>query len=302
MDTHEERFTTQIEEVEKNKKIAKVVELPDFSEISSIMNIVTGIIDIINDPKSTIKDLKELIELDPPLSAKVLKTANSAYYGFPKRISDIEQAVIWIGFDELKDLTLRQKVCEIFAKDECIEGYSRRLLWKHSIGVAMLAKMIYRKELVEKGANIYAAGLLHDIGIILEDQFLQEDFRFIISKITNEEKNLTEAEYEVLGYNHAEVGKALTEYWDLPDELVMSIGHHHNPPEDLQYFSRMALTLYVSDYLCQDAGIGYGDAPFPDKMVFNKCLMKLGLEDYAVKLILEELEEEILKTEYRRLF
>ncbi|MBA7652756.1 hypothetical protein ES703_60595 [subsurface metagenome] len=302
MDMKEERFTTHIEGAVKNRKIAKVVELTDDSKISSIKSIVTGVIDIINNPKSSVKELKELIELDPPLSARVLKTANSAYYGFPQRISDIEQAVIWIGLDELKELALRQKVCEIFAKDECIEGYSRRLLWKHSIGVAMLAKMIYQKELMEKGANIYAAGLLHDIGIIIEDQFLQEDFRFIISKIKNEEKNLTEAEYEVLGYNHAEVGKALTEYWDLSDELVMSIGHHHNPPEDLKYFSRMALTLYVSDYLCQKAGIGYGDETFPDKTIFNKCLMKLGLVDYTVKSILKELKEEIAKMESKRLF
>ena len=301
MDTNKENPIFDIEE-EKKKKIEKVVELVEDSEISTIKSIVQGVLDIINDPKSSAKDLKELIQLDPPLTANVLRTANSAYYGFPKQISDIEQAVIWIGIDELKELALRQKVCEIFAKDKSIKGYSRILLWKHSIAVAMLAKMIYRKEFGEKGSDIYAAGLLHDIGIIVEDQFLQEDFRLVLSKLTNEKINLTNAEYKVLGYNHTEVGMALTENWDLPDNLVMIIGYHHNPPESLQYSSRMALTLYVSDYLSQEIGIGYGDAPFPDKALFNKCLLNLGLDQYAIKFLIKELEWEISKIDDRGLF
>ncbi len=287
---------------ERNEKLDKIVELANESEVSSIKSIVRGIIDIINNPKSGAKDLTELIKIDPPLTAKVLKVANSAYYAFREKISDIKKAIIWIGFDALKELALNQKVCEIFEKDESIEGYSRVLLWKHSFAVALLSKMIYRKEFGERGENIYAAGLLHDIGIIVEDQFLQDDFKLILRKLTKEKMNLPKAEYDVFGYNHAEVGMKLTELWSFPLEIVMTIGHHHNPLEAPQKYSKMALTLYVSDYLCQKNSIGYRDTPFPDKAVFHDCIKELTLQPIAINLIVNEMKQEIEEIKNRELF
>ena len=83
---------------------------------------------------------------------------------------------------------MSQKVCEAFAGNTDIEGYSRNLLWKHSVAVALLGKMIYRREFGRKGDNIYVAGLLHDIGIIALDQFCQDDFRLILSRRKTEKK------------------------------------------------------------------------------------------------------------------
>ena len=123
---------------EKQKKLKHIVALVNESDISSIKNVVSGIIRIMNDPRSTAKDLKEIIQIDPPLTAKILRVANSAYYATRRRISELQQAIIWIGFDALKELAFSQKVCEIFDKDESIEGYSRTLLWKHGVAVAFL--------------------------------------------------------------------------------------------------------------------------------------------------------------------
>ena len=98
--------------------------------------------------------------------------------------------------DALKELALRQKVCEVFDGDSTIEGYSRNLLGKHSVAVALLGKMIYRREFGQKGENIYVAGLLHDIGIIALDQFCQDDFKPIIVKTKTKKKNQTKIEKE----------------------------------------------------------------------------------------------------------
>ena len=86
---------------------------------------------MINEPRSTVMELKEVIQLDPPLAGKVLRTANSAYYSrsFTRTFIDIEQAIIWMGTEIIKELALNQKVCEIFDKDEEIEEYSRKALW-----------------------------------------------------------------------------------------------------------------------------------------------------------------------------
>ena len=284
---------------EKYRKLMEVVELVNNSQLSSVKTIVSKIIKIIDDPESTIKDLKDIIELDPPLTARVLMRANSAYYGFPKKISDIEQAVIWIGFDALKELALRQKVCEIFMKDECINGYSRGALWKHSIAVALLAKMICRREFGQGGESAYVAGLLHDIGIIVEDQFFQDEFMDIIRKSKDEEKNLSNLEDEVFGYNHADIGKVLIEDWELPQELVTAIGHHNSPKVDKE-FSKITLTLFIAEYACQ--GIGYGDVPFRNKHLFNKSLKELDIKPHALKLIVEDMKSEIRKMEEQGLF
>jgi len=211
----------------KQKKLNHIVNLVNDSEISSIKSVVTGIVKIINDPRSSAKDLKDLIELDPPLSAKLLKVANSAYFSRGTKIVEIMQAVIWIGYDALRELALSQKVCEIFNNDEVVEGYSRTSLWKHSIAVAILAKMIYRRELGKRGEDIYAAGLLHDIGIIAEDQFLQSQFLSVLRKMNTEKTNQTDAETEMLGYDHTDVGRAIAENWNLPQVLAMSLGYHH---------------------------------------------------------------------------
>jgi putative nucleotidyltransferase with HDIG domain len=289
-------------EEERNEKINKILELVDQSEISSIQSVVSGVINVINDPRSSAKDLKDIIEIDPPLTAKVLKVANSAYYYHPRKISEIQYAIIWIGFDVLKEIALSQKVWEVFDQNESIGGYSRNLLWKHSVAVALLGKMICRREFGERGDNAYAAGLLHDIGIIVEHQFLEDDFRDILDKAELERKNLSRAEQEVLGYTHTDIGEVLTEHWSFPDELVVAIGNHHNPDKAPQDFSKFASTLYIADYLCQERGIGYGDAPIRDSALFRKCLRRLDVKGYALDLIVKDMEQEIAMMEDQGLF
>jgi len=287
---------------EKYAKLEDVVEMVNKSEISSVQNVVAGITKIINDPESSAKDLKDIIQIDPPLTGKLLKLANSVCYSPRTKVCEIQQAVIWVGFDALKELALSQKVCEVFAGNTLIEGYSRSLLWKHSVAVALLGKMIYRREFGEKGENIYVAGLMHDIGIIALDQFCQDDFRLILSKTKTDKKNQTQTEIEVLGFDHAEVGKAITRSWNLPQELVEVIGSHHNPENIAREFIRPSLTLHIADYVCQEKRLGYGDAPIRDRSLFRMCLKKLELSSYALDLIVEDVEQELLKMEKQGLF
>ena len=287
---------------EKSTKLEKLVQQVNKSEISSVQNIVSGVTKIINDPKSSAKDFKEIIQIDPPLTARLLKLANSVYYSPRTRISEIQQAIIWVGYDALKELALSQKVFEVFDGGSTIEGYSRTLLWKHSVTVALLGKMIYRKEFREKGENIYVAGLLHDIGIIVLDQFCEDEFRLILSKTKTEKTNHTKIEKKVLGFDHTEIGKAMTHNWNLPQELAEVIGCHHNPDNIAQEFARLGSTLYVADYVCQQKGLGYGDSPIRDKELFRRCLKRLDVTSYALDLIIEDVEQELFKMEEQGLF
>lgn len=281
----------------ENQQLANIVELVNNSYISSIERVITEIIRVINDPKSSAKDLKEIIEIDPPLAGKVLKRANSAYYSRRRRISEIQQAIILIGFDSVKELALSQKVYELFADDVTLYGYSRIALWKHSIAVALLAKMIYRREFGQRGDNAYAAGLLHTLGIIVEDQFLHDDFVQILKKREYEQRNLIELEMDVFGYNHADVGLGVLKSWDLPNELIAAVGYHYYPDRVNSQYRQITLALALADFICQENALGYVHTPVRDAEVFYSHLENLKMKKKALDYILSEVELELHKME-----
>jgi putative nucleotidyltransferase with HDIG domain len=271
------------------------------SDISTIKRIVTGVLSIINDPQSTVKELKELIEVDPPLTARVLKTANSAYYSSGRRIGEIEQAVIWIGYAELKEIVLRQKVCELFQRKERIGLYSRPDLWIHSVAVAIMAKMICRREFGERGENLYAAGILHDLGLIIEDQFLHEQFVEIVQYAGDKGISLLESEYRTLGFDHADIAGALAEEWNLPGDFVTSMGAHHDSFDAPESYARMDIILFIANLLAQRIGYGYGGLKVDAEKSYDRCMEALGLNGEALELIVNELKVEIDRMKDREL-
>jgi HD-like signal output (HDOD) protein len=286
----------------KNGEFQSLLRSVEHSDISSIKNVVSGIMRIIGDPQSTVKELKELIEIDPPLTARLLKIANSAFYSLQRKVSEIEQAIVLIGFDELKELALSQKVCELFAKGESVLGYSRPLLWRHSVAVALLSKMIYRKEFGLKGDNIYAAGLLHDLGIVIEDQFLNPRFAAILKAVFESGRNLADVEASTLGFHHAEVCGALLDQWSCPSEFVFSVVYHHSGFEHPQDYTSMVLTLYAANHVCQKEGIGFSDSPRLNDDAFRRCLNTLGIDETSVNVIVSDLKKEMLRIERRGFF
>jgi len=166
----------------------------------------------------------------------------------------------------------------------------------------VLGKMIYRREFGERGENVYAAGLLHDIGIIVEDQFGTDGFRQALRLSREERRPLLATEHEVLGFHHAQVGRAVTGLWGLPDELLASNGHHHRPDHAECQYGRLASTLFVADYLCQTKGFGYSRAPRDDRRCFSECLRRLDLKPMALELLLRETRLELKRMESRGVF
>ena len=120
----------------RTEKLMEIVDLVNNSGISSIKEVIGEILGTIRDASTSAKDLKDLIEKDPPLCAKLLKRANSAYYGYPRTISDIQEAIVCLGFDSVWELALNQKACDLFAKEEVFEGFSRWSLWGWEAGAS----------------------------------------------------------------------------------------------------------------------------------------------------------------------
>jgi putative nucleotidyltransferase with HDIG domain len=274
-------------------KLNQIVRLVNDSDISSIRSIVSGIIKIINDPNSTANDLKDIIEIDAPLTSKLLKTANSAFYYRGYQVSDIKQAIIWIGYDSVKELALSQKVCDIFKRKLSIDGYSRACLWKHCLAVALFSKLIYRREFGKKGDNIYAAGLLHDIGIIAEDQFLNKDFSRFVMASKEGNKPLCDVEKEIFNLTHEDIGESIARNWNLPEEIVIALGFHHNYQKMPGRFAKTVMTLHIADCFCQDNGFGFIEGYSINSGSFEECLSSLHIKPHALDLIFKDVHQEI---------
>ncbi|MBW7997393.1 MAG: HDOD domain-containing protein [Candidatus Glassbacteria bacterium] len=263
---------------DKISRLRELLDLVDDSELSSIKSTVSELIRLINDPKSGAKDLKEVIQLDPPLSAKLLKLANSAYYGFPRTIGDIQDAVVCVGFNELKELALNQKISQIFVNEsDEFAGYSRALLWKHCVSVAICGKLIYRRAFNDQGGTAYVAGLLHDIGIVIEDQFLLDSFFKILDEFGAGGGAISDIETSVLGYDHTDIGNAIAVDWNFPDETAVAIHFHHTPDIlDQEEAVRLTCTLCLADIICNAENLGFVESGEKDPGKYQYCLDKLN--------------------------
>ncbi len=278
-----------------SKELKMLIHMVNKSDISTFRKMVMLLMAVINNPRSSVKDLKVIIEKDPSLSARLLRLANSAYYGFGRRIDKIQDAIVGIGFNTVKELALSQKVGEIFQKKEILYGYSRTALWENSVAVGTCCNLIYLRELKKPGYIIYSVGLLHNLGIIIEDQFMQDKFQEALVRSQNEKCSLSEAEIGVIGFDHSKIGGALTSDWNFPEELSAAIAYHHEPDKVDDEFKEIVSVAYISDYICQRNEIGYCDAPYENQIDYENSLKFLKINKEKMNNTVEEVQQIIHK-------
>ena len=225
-------------------------------DLPSLPAITYRVIKLVDDPQSTAKDLNDVITQDQSLTAKVLRLANSAYYGFPRRISTVTDAIVLLGFNTIRSLVLSASVYHILEKP--LEGYALAPgeLWRHSQASAMAARLIAQRARYRQPDQAYIAGLLHDIGKVLLNHHLREQYHEVVARVGGE-KTFIDVEEEVLGFNHAQVGALLAEKWNLPPDLVEAIGCHHQPAAAKKNRELTAIT-HLADALCMTMGLGLG--------------------------------------------
>jgi len=233
----------------------KIIEKID--DLPTLPRTVLKITELVNDPKSSAKDLARVITDDQVLTARLLKLVNSSFYGFPERISTVTGAIVLLGFDAIRNLLLTTSVFDLFANHNRKKKQDQEKFWDHSLGCAVGAKVIGNYLRHDKIEELFVSGLLHDIGKIVEMMYLSDEYTKVVAIIDRENILMTAAENQVLGYNHAEVGKMLAEKWNLPVKLVQVIAHHHQPA-DAGSFAVEAAIVHLADIFCRALNMGYG--------------------------------------------
>ncbi len=266
------------------KIIARIDDLP------TLPRTVLKITELVNNPKSSAKDLAQVITDDQVLTARLLKLVNSSFYGFPQRISTVTGAIVLLGFDAIRNLLLTTSVFDLFANRNRKKKQAQERFWDHSLGCAVGAKVIGNYLRHDKIEELFVSGLLHDIGKIVEMTFLPDEFGKVVAVINKEDILMTTAENKVLGYNHAEIGKLLAEKWNLPVKLEQVIAHHHQPTSAGTFIMEASI-VHLADILCRALNMGYGgDNKIPplDKLAWQSLKIKTD----SIELIMETMQDE----------
>ncbi len=220
----------------------KIIGLP------TLPTIITQLIGLLGNPKSSARQVAQLISTDQALTAKILKVANSAFYGFPREIATVQLAIVVLGFEQVKNLSLSVAVLKRFSKGTEHRLFDRQRFWDHAIACGVAGRLLARKFQPKMEGEAFVAGVLHDIGKLILIEYFAEEFSQALELAEAEEMSIAEAEEQVLGVTHADVGGWLAEKWNLPPALVQAIAFHHHPcepeePGELVRFVHLANAL-----------------------------------------------------------
>ncbi len=245
----------------KREEIIKKID-----EIPSIPPTLTKVQQMVRQPDVDFQELAGYIKYDQGLTVNILKMANSAYFGFSKEISSVNQAIVRLGLNRIFALTMTTAVAPIIARK--INGYdlSKGDLWQHSIGVAIGAEKIAEFLDIRAPKFTFTAGLLIDIGKIAIGTFLEHDPKPVLEMAYKEALPFNIAEKKILGINHAEAGAILLDKWNLPDELIRVVRWHHQPNK-LEGDKTVVDLVHIADILIMETGIGGGS----DGLNYKSC-------------------------------
>ncbi|MBI5114860.1 HDOD domain-containing protein [Candidatus Poribacteria bacterium] len=234
-------------------------KLLDIKEISTLPHVMVKIMEIITDENSSAADLAKEITKDASLTAKILKIVNSAYYGFYREIVRVSDAVVVLGFNEIRRLSLAISVLDMFGGRQRERRFK---FWTHSFACAAMCDILSKEQgPYDKGA--FTAGLLHDIGKAALDQYFSDMFAAVQTCMEDRSLKAHEAERTLFGFDHADIGYWMCERWNLPVSLSEAIRCHHHP-ESAQEAPQLARLVHTADALVTEfmetKGAGFFEA------------------------------------------
>lgn len=258
-------------------------------DMKVLPEIINKIISLTDDPDSTVDDMEKLILQDHILTTKILRLANSAYYGYARKISTVSQATILLGFQAIKGIALASTV-RTYLTDE-LKGYSleKNELWSQSQTCAIISRYIAKSIKYPNPEEAYIAGLLRDIGKTILNQHMEKEYMEVLSRMEEGNISFSDAEKEVLGFGHTEIGAKVAEKWNLPKDLVEAIGYHHNP-ELAKVNPLLVAIVHISDAMTRMMGVGLG----LDGLSYNLSPMAieiLGLDELQFQNIISQVAD-----------
>ncbi len=237
------------------------------------------------------EEIGRIIGQDPGLTAKLLKIVNSAYFGFDSQVETISHAINIIGIEQLNDMVLSTVVMNQF-KNVPSEALEMDSFWKHSIACAIASKILALEMGVENPERIFVAALMHDIGRLIICNRASFETLKIFFMMKNQNIELCEAEREVLGFDHAELGGKMLDEWNLPEFHQEVLKFHHNPSLAPNYMIEASI-IHVADILMNTLDLGSSGETVIQEFDFKaKRITGIGNESLYFKVV-KQTEEKL---------
>lgn len=267
-------------QLEAKKKVLALKDLP------TLPTVLEEVSKLVEDPNSSTEKIAQVISKDQVLSAKVLKMVNSPIYGFPRRISTIQHALVLLGFNVIKGLIISTSVFDIMTK-------SMVGLWEHSLGCALASSLIAKKVGFKDPEEYAVAGLLHDIGKVIALVQLPELKEEVDNLVKKEDIPYYEAEKKVMGFGHDRINAWLADYWNLPLRLREALAWHHKV-KSAEHYPDMAAVVNLADFITRAFEVGFaGDDQVSALHPESLKILKISSRD--LEEILDNLSEQFLE-------
>lgn len=275
--------------------------LKEISHIATLPEVTLKIIDLVEDPSSSAQDLHEVISNDPALCSRILKVVNSSFYGLPGQIASINRAIVMLGLNAVKNIAIAASLAKLFRGGELTPFFSAKELWDHSNAVAITCKMLSDRLGMGLGDEAYLAGLIHDIGIMVEMQYDRSNLIDAIDRCNADASgkpsvSLIETEEEIFGANHQDFGKGLCEKWKFPAPFVAAAGFHHNPTEAPTEARKIVYIVHAADIIASmiDGGFKLDN---PVSQIHSEVVEDLKLTEEMINDLVKSLVEALNETD-----
>ncbi len=271
------------------KSLRSVEDLP------SLPMVIQQIQRAMSDPDTSMDDISKIIGKDQTLAFRTMKLVNSAYYGQRSHITSIKQAIVVLGLNAVHNLMLGLSVIRAFKSNEK-KAFDHQTFWEHALGCALISKGIARAKKYEEPEDCFIAGLLHDIGRIILEQYLHEDFIKALALSKEKNVSLTSQEKCVFGFNHADAGAFTALRWRIPSKIISAIRYHHSLdliPDELSQYKTLVTIIAKANQICNKQGIGNSmENACEDDMSFSE----LGINEEDLESIVIPVKSEVKST------
>lgn len=263
--------------------------------LKPIPQVASKVMSITEDPESSMHDLSDVIIYDTAVTSNLLKVANSAYFGLSEKVDSVHQAIVLIGMEQVANLVLLSAGSENLKGSQ--EGYDLEAgdLWKYSVSSALIARELAEKKGAKETHLIFTAALIKDIGKVILNQYVKNSFDKINVLVTEQYYTFREAEKEVIGIDHAELGGMVAENWKFSPKMIEIIRNHHRPQESsISEFE--SSIVYMADTICMMMGIGVGSDGLAYRF-HQKVVERLGLTERDFQKIIAGFGEKLPQVE-----
>jgi putative nucleotidyltransferase with HDIG domain len=268
-------MTTTIQELIK--------EIHNLKPVPAVANQLLAVVD---EPDSSMEDIANVIQYDPVITADILKTCNSAFFGLKHPAESIKDAVNMMGTDQIIELALLKSGADTLSGSQ--EGYGLEAgdMWRYSVSSAVIAKRVAVKMSLKSKNTIFTSALLKDIGKIILEKHVRHASKKINDFVKNRNFSFQEAEKKVFGIDHAELGAMIAKMWKFSPKMVKIIRHHHLSDETM-IKDREISAVYLADCICMMMGAGVG----MDGLAYrfkNEAMNKLGMTADDIAMVIAQ--------------